>query len=509
MAFESRGNGELYEPRQGDTLELVAERATDAGNPVTWKDLSLFNFGTDDPVEVESLKRDRLGCRHRNDANEMAISEDDPRARSLIIPKRFQARSSLSVDRPYQLRIRKQSCPEQFLACTALPAVTFATKSSFIRPSVVAQLAHLEGLWKRHPEAKVMIFGHADKQDDLLFNKKLSERRAWSAWAFIVKDPSVWETLYNHDDEVWGVPVIQEILTDMGHDPGDKSHKLNDATREAMRAFLGAPPDRAVENDAAFRRQLFTAYMEGKHSIELPEDCFVGAGYMGCGEYNPVFEAEADAESNRRVTFYFFHPERVPVFPCRFADIEPCKRQLVSLDHRHKPTFGCSFYDSMACQCKQESIPVAVDFWVVIATYDQKPSAAHSSKDWFHLKSKDGVTDIVRHASDAVAHKGSEWKIEFKDVKTGSKFTLRHYIGDSCWTAFEDLSYIELLDLDLSAVPYIEAPDQPGIVVPNVGFDVSHIGETDLLPGAKKHEVEDDSPLLRELRDAIRDGVER
>ena len=103
----------------------------------------------------------------------MAISADDPRARSLVIPKRFQARSSLSVDRPYQLRIRKKSCPKQFLACTALPAVTFATKSSFIRPSVVAQLASLEGLWKRHP-AKVMIFGHADKQDEMLFHR--SER---------------------------------------------------------------------------------------------------------------------------------------------------------------------------------------------------------------------------------------------------------------------------------------------------------------------------------------------
>jgi outer membrane protein OmpA-like peptidoglycan-associated protein len=500
MAFESRGSAESYQPRQGDNLEAVAERATAEGNPVTWQEISTFNFGTDDAEEVETLKRDVLGCRHRNEANEMVVSEDDPRARGLVIPKRFQARTSLAVDRPYQLRIRKKECPKQFLACTALPAITFATKSSFIRPSVVAQLAHLEGQWKRHPEAKVMIFGHADKQDDHLFNKKLSERRAWAAHAFVVKDASAWETLYNHDDEVWGVPVIQEILADLGHDPGDKATKLNDETRDAMRSFLGLAPDAHVDNDAAFRLRLFSAYMEGKHAIELPEDCFVGAGYMGCGEYNPVFDAEEDAESNRRVTFYFFHPERVPAFPCRYADVEPCKTQLVSLEHRHKPTFGCSFYDSMACRCKQESIPVVTDFWVIIATYGDKPSSNHSAKDWFHLTSKDGATDLTHFASDAVPHKGAEQKIEFKAVKTGSKFTLRHYIGDACWTVFEDLSYIDLIDLDLAADPIIGRPDQPGLVMPKVDTVFGDDGTAHLLPEKPAPKLDDDCVMMRTLR---------
>jgi hypothetical protein len=68
--------------------------------------------------------------------------------------------------------------------------------------------------------------------------RKLSERRAWAAHAFIVKNPSAWETLYNHDDERWGVPVIQEILADLGYDPGDKSAKLTKETKQAMRDFL-------------------------------------------------------------------------------------------------------------------------------------------------------------------------------------------------------------------------------------------------------------------------------
>lgn len=484
MAFENRGRGVRYEPRDGDNLEAIAERATAEGHPVSWQEIAAFNWGTEDPEEVEALKRDKLGCRHRNDANEMVISADEPRARDLVIPRRFEARPSLSVDRVYQLRVRKKDCPKQFLACASFPALTFATKSSFIRPSVIDQLVHLEGLFKRHPDAKVMIFGHADKVDDVSFNKKLSERRAWSAYGFLVKDPSVWETLYNHDDEVWGVPVVQEILADLGYDPGEKSAKLTEPTRRAMRELLALPPDAPVANDAAFRRELFSAYMNGKHAIELPEHGFVEPGYMGCSEFNPVFDTEEDSESNRRATFYFFHPDRIPAFPCRFGDVGPCQKQLVSRETRHKTTFGCSFYDSMACRCKRESIPVVTDFYVVIATYGSEPSASHSSKDWFRLTSQDGSVDEIRYASDAVPHQGVEYKIEFKDIKTAHKFTLQHFIDDACWTVFQDLTYVELLDLDLARDPVHAKPDQEGIVAPEVDIDFPTDGSAHLIPGA-------------------------
>jgi hypothetical protein len=500
MAFENRGRGVPYEPREGENLEQISERATAAGNPITWQELATFNWGTDDPDEVETLKRDKLGFRHRNGEKEMVSSPDDPRARDLVIPERFKARSLLAVDRTYQLRIRKKECPKQFLGCASFPAVTFALKSSFVRPSVVAQLVHLEGLWKRHPEAKVMIFGHADKLGDALFNKKLSERRAWAAYAFIVKDPEVWEVLYNHDDEQWGNPVIQEILEDLGYDPGERSSKLNDETRAAMRAFLGVEPDSDVVNDAGFRRHLFSAYMSGKHSIDLPEDCFVDTGYMGCGEYNPVADKEEDADTNRRVTFYFFHPERVPAFPCKFANVEPCKRQLVSLENRHKDTFGCSFYDSMACHCKQESIPLLVDFRVIIATYGSPPTGAASASEWYHLTSKDGSVDEIRYATSAVPHRGSEYKIEFKDVKTANRFTLRHYKQDACWTTFSELSFVELLDLDLGQAPALTSPDQPGRLEIDMGIDFPTDGSSHLLAPKSTQPIPDDSPLLRALR---------
>ena len=426
----------------------------------------------------------------------MVVATDEPRARNLVVPVRFEARKPLSVDRLYQLRIRKQECPKQFLGCASFPAVTFRTASSFIRPAVIDQLAHLEGLFKRNPEAKVTIFGHTDKVDDEVFNKKLSERRAWSAYAFIRKDADAWETLYNHDSETWGVPVIQEILADLGHDPGETSPKLTEDTKRAMREFLQLEEGAPVSNDTGFRRQLFLAYMNGKHAIELPEDCFINDGFMGCGEFNPIADTEEESETNRRVTFYFFHPERLPAFPCKFVDVAPCKRQLVSLDHRHKKSFGCSFYDSLACSCKKESIPLFTDLRILIAMYDGKPTGSHSANDWFHLTSEDGSVDMIKYASDAVPHKAHEYKIEFMDVRTHHKFTLRHYAKDASWTIFEGLRYVEMIDFDLSPEPGDRLPDQEGLYTPKTDLTFATDASTHLLKHGPGATVDDDSPLF-------------
>jgi outer membrane protein OmpA-like peptidoglycan-associated protein len=453
MAFESRGRGAPYRPQEGDTLEKIADRARAEGHQVTWQEVAIFNFGTDDPEEVEAFKRDQLGCRYRNQANEMVISEDEPRARQLVVPLRFEGRRGLSVDRPYQLRIRKKECPKQFLACASFPAITFGTASSFIRPSVAGQLVHLEGLFKRHPDSKVIVFGHTDAIDDELFNKKLGERRAWSAHAFITKDAQAWETLYHHDSERWGVPVLQEILTDLGFDPGETSAALTETTRQAMRDFLGLPSDASVDNDVAFRQELFLAYMNGKHAIKLPPDCFMDPGYMGCGEFNPVLETEEAFEGNRRVTFYFFHKDRLPTLPCRFADTAPCENQFVSPGNRHKSTFRCSFYDSLSCHCKRENIPLVTTFRIVLATYHGTRSDSLSAHDWFQLTSKDGSYDETKPASDAVVHDGKELRLDFQDVETHHRFTLRHFSQGACWTVFHDKSYLDLVELELKPPP--------------------------------------------------------
>jgi outer membrane protein OmpA-like peptidoglycan-associated protein len=355
MGFGNRREASVYRLRAGDTLQAIAERETAAGNPLTWQELARFNWGTDDEAEVNAFLRDELGARQRDADNNFVLAADDRPRGQLLIPRRFR-RSGLAAGRRHVLRVKQKRAPRQFLGCCSLPNVVFALESSFIRPAVVEHLKILGMLADSHAEARIMVFGHTDASGDELYNKKLSERRAWSAYAFIVNDAAAWETLYDHPDERWGVPVIQEILADLGHYDGPLDGDLGSGTRDAMRSFLDLPADADVTNDAAFRDRLFRAYMTRKHDVKLGPERFLEPGYMGCGEYN-LLHADADQnEANRRVTFFLFHPERLPSLPCAFADTAPCRRQRVSLDHRHSETFTCSFYDSLASRCGCESV---------------------------------------------------------------------------------------------------------------------------------------------------------
>ena len=353
MAFQSHDDAKVYQHRDGDTLDTIAARETEAGNPITWQELARYNWGTDDPEEVDAFLRDDLGARARTEDGRLALRSDDSPRKPLKVPLQFEA-TGLALCQTHKIRVRLRSAPKQFLECSHLPGVTFAFDSSFLRPNVVGYLKKLEVVARRNPEAKIMIFGHTDGVGDDLYNKQLSERRAFSAHAFITNDPDAWEVLYNHADEGWGLPVVQEILAALGHDPGAPDGDWGPQTRADIRSFLGLPDDAAVANDAAFRRDLFAAYMADKHDIDLPPNRFMDPGYMGCGEFNPVEEADGPNEWNRRVTFFFFHEDRLPTLPCEFAATGACEKQMVEVSPRNHASFKCSFFDSLAKRCRSD-----------------------------------------------------------------------------------------------------------------------------------------------------------
>ena len=182
--------------------------------------------------------------------------------------------------------------------------------------------------------------------------------RAWSVHAFVTNDADAWEVLYNHPDEAWGVSALQEILADLGHYAGNVDGSWGPETEAAARAFLGSSGG-AVQNDPSFRTRLFAAYMAGARDIDVPGSRFMEPGYMGCGEFNHMAGPEDDPEVDRRVTFYFFHPARLPNLPCAFADTGPCHRQMVTATHRFSEGFSCSFYDSLSRDCGCDG-PVSV-----------------------------------------------------------------------------------------------------------------------------------------------------
>lgn len=82
---------------------------------------------------------------------------------------------------------------------------------------------------------------------------------------------------------------------------------------------------------------------------------FMDPKHMGCGEFNPEKDVETAHEPNRRVTVFLFNPDRLPNLPCVNGSIAPCKKQIAAPLPRHKDSFRCSFYDSIAKNCPDES----------------------------------------------------------------------------------------------------------------------------------------------------------
>ena len=363
MGFDARDIAARYVPQDGDTLRAIAERETAAGNTLTWQDLARYNWGTDDPATVNELLRDELGARLRDADNGFVLSPDDEPRGELFVPVRFAA-AGLALGTTHTLRVRKKTAPPQFLECCSIPGTTFAYDSSFVRPSIADHIGPLADALDRHPEAKVLVFGHTDRVGTEAYNKALSERRARSVYAFITDDAATWEALYQQ--EQWGTRAIQEILKDFeepAFDPGPVNGVYGPTTRQAV---VNYQTSRGLAVDGVAgpvtRQRLFTDYMTGKHDVALTPDRFMDPKHMGCGEFNPVEDTEAASEANRRVTFFLFHPDRLPNLPCAHGDLAPCHRQVEPPLPRFSPSFRCSFFDSLAraCACETSLLSIAI-----------------------------------------------------------------------------------------------------------------------------------------------------
>jgi outer membrane protein OmpA-like peptidoglycan-associated protein/peptidoglycan hydrolase-like protein with peptidoglycan-binding domain len=355
MGFERRSAATKYQPQDGDTLEKIAERETAAGNALTAAEIARFNWGTADEDVIDEHLRDELGCYQRGEDNRFVISADAETRSDLLIPTSFK-RVGLAVDQEHTLRVKKQAAPpKQFEGCEKISGITFEFDKSFVRPSVVGDLQKVEAELAKHPEAKVLIFGHTDKVGSESYNKQLSERRALSVYAFITNQPEIWEDLYQQ--EGWGLRSVQEILKDMGgpYDPGPVDGIDGPKTRAAVKQFQG---DNGLTVDGIAgpntRKKLFAVYMAGKHDVAVDDGRFMDPKHMGCGELNPVVETEQPNEENRRVTFFLFNEARLPRIPCKHGDLGPCNKQKNPPLPRFKEEFHCSFYDSITRDCPCE-----------------------------------------------------------------------------------------------------------------------------------------------------------
>lgn len=272
--------------------------------------------------------------------------------------------------------------------CSELSGPHFDFDRTFIRPEGMAALGEIAETMRGKTAKKGAIFGHTDTVGDAAYNKALSEQRARVVLAAMTHDPAPWEERYQA--ERWGTRTLQVMLNAV-QPPEDKSPRLAEdgvsgpLTRAAIERFQGRvgvdPPD--GDASAATRKELFLAYM--KRSIEEPVDPgqlldVGGAKYMGCGEYNPFTEGDAD-DASRRVVVILFSPTVVPSgLPCALGDIGPCQANLRAKDDPplpddKTPHFRCKVYRGIAERCPCGPGAALMPFRVQIHDEIYRPAA--------------------------------------------------------------------------------------------------------------------------------------
>jgi len=287
--------------------------------------------------------------------------------------------------------------PLVVVACWRMDDIRFEFDSSFVSPDAREEMQLLAILRKKHPQAPLSIFGHADPVGNDIYNKKLSGRRARAIYGMLTRDTDLWEELFSDKD-------------------GTEDH-WGDKAIERMRATLGITD--TSKTTSATRATMFRAYMDhvcqdlGGTPFKVSKGEFLGKGAsaagrgdtQGCSEFNPVLmfsKAENDAfaassdktkrneenSPNRRVLILFFKPgsridlEKWPCPAVRDASTAKCQARFWSdADKRRSfqalrrttenehDTFACRFYDRLMQGSPCESARKVVTFTVVFQRF--------------------------------------------------------------------------------------------------------------------------------------------
>lgn len=276
------------------------------------------------------------------------------------------------------------------VACWKLNDVRFLFGSSFVLPQTRGEFLELLQLRKEHAGAPLSVFGHADPVNDDVFNKLLSGHRAEAVYATLVREPVMWEKLFNGGGQAegWGMVSIQHMLEALGFNPGPLTGSMNPQTKAAVKDFQGK---NELNDDGdpgkLTREKLFAAYMTFLCPNKIEKSEFLGGGvdpkgkgdYQGCSEFNPIMrfskteEAEFNKPANRqarneenainrRVMVLFFKPGTtmpLTAWPCprTVEGIQGCRNRFFASGDKNRSaqatrrtfsktenTFACRFY---------------------------------------------------------------------------------------------------------------------------------------------------------------------
>jgi outer membrane protein OmpA-like peptidoglycan-associated protein len=269
-----------------------------------------------------------------------------------------------------------------------LPDLAFAAGISFLHPGQAHGLkemcARIREWRKKTPDGKLVVFGHAGAIGAEAARKALSERRAKSVLAFLLKDPDGMETL--HKEEKWDMSPVQSLLRHAGEDPGAVDGKDGPKTRAAVKSFQGKNGlGETGTADADTRKALFKAFMDDCNGLALAKkdfDDINGNASAGCSGFNLAERTAGADESNRRVGVFLLKSNKnFPItYPCAQGGTGPCQKQAGRKGTRRTDGFGCFFYDKLILE-RPNGKPAPKSA--------QKPAAKGSLKRFLHASEKE------------------------------------------------------------------------------------------------------------------------
>lgn len=239
--------------------------------------------------------------------------------------------------------------------------IHFPKNTSFIAPAFLETFKTLQdkfGSWKQaHPNAKVVVFGHAEKDEE--DPRRRSARRAEAAFAFLIGDYHAWGRIAK--EEKWGVWEQQHMLQAMGFYQGKIDGKKGLKTGQAIRDFIKHVNETEGKvlnpmlgfSEEYIRLELYRVYMIGKkRAVSIPSSNFrnvSGYPFVGCGAVNRYKNGEEIFGENRRVTFLLISENcNFPVpFPCKSNTSGPCESECGKAGERKTKVFACKHYDNM------------------------------------------------------------------------------------------------------------------------------------------------------------------
>lgn len=222
--------------------------------------------------------------------------------------------------------------------------VHFWFDKAFVEPCMCEVLQQVARYADAHPNEKLAIIGHADKQGGfppaagaLDYNQSLSERRARSVYSYLTagrdRQASLdeWNALrvkrpvgeLPSVKDSWGTREYQYILQDLGYYPGNitEIHLPGDQTDTAVRAFQndnGLTAD-GIVGDATWA-VLIDKYIS-QDNLAVPESQFFpnardgcDAGilkWIGASEHDSVRNTQDAWRPNRRVEMLFIAANQI------------------------------------------------------------------------------------------------------------------------------------------------------------------------------------------------------